>query len=404
MRKLHKVVNVCFFFFLYTTLVPSAYAIHITLPITQNPNPAYSNSDTVTLTFTNSDNDFDTATTSKYSLRINNGPVFTQHTPDNATLIIPIKLNALKKTAGQDIQGYWQYNVWKGSFPSQFTDANFVYSGQFYIQPPEAIGGTGLLSLKMDNNTFLKNTPANLYIENAQPNQVYTVWFDKDSSPGFLFSGEIANFTTFIERDGFNTGVVQINVGNSATSSKKICLTQGGTKFNGSFLLTCNPSLDILVTDTAPVSPPTPIRSNNSGVPANPPTPTVTGPPPSPPLPPCNKFVDTRTEQEVNPSQAPNTPYKCAEVDSALGHIATDPAPFIKSIFTILLSMAGGWAVVFIILAAYQLLMSRGDAEGTKEAREKITSAIVGVVFIILSIVILQVIGVDVFKLPTFQR
>lgn len=94
---------------------------------------------------------------------------------------------------------------------------------------------------------------------------------------------------------------------------------------------------------------------------------------------------------------------KCTKIDSAIGEIPTDPAEFVKKIFTVLLSMAGGWATYLIVVAGYKLMFSQGEAEAVKEAREEITSAIVGIVFMLLSLVILRVIGVDMFGLPTFR-
>lgn len=93
---------------------------------------------------------------------------------------------------------------------------------------------------------------------------------------------------------------------------------------------------------------------------------------------------------------------ECKSIATAIGNISTDPMQFIQFIFTVLLSMSGGWATYLIITAGYQLMFSHGEAEGVKEAQEKITSAVVGIVFMVLSLVILRVIGVDIFKLPTF--
>lgn len=123
------------------------------------------------------------------------------------------------------------------------------------------------------------------------------------------------------------------------------------------------------------------------------PTPTATSVTPAPsetPIPPgfpCSKPVGS----------------ECKAVSTAIGDISTDPAEFIQFIFAVLLSMSGGWAVYLIMTAGYQLMFSQGEAEGIKEAQEKITSAIVGIVFMLLSIIILRIIGVDIFKLPTFQ-
>lgn len=145
----------------------------------------------------------------------------------------------------------------------------------------------------------------------------------------------------------------------------------------------------------------------------------VPSPTPIAPLFPCDTYVDiTDTNKKIpaaelkqlienerikNPEYV-DKKYQCDTVSTAVGSIPTDPAKFIKTIFTILLSMAGGWAVYLIITAGYMLMFSQGDAEGVKEARERITSAIVGLVFMLLSLVILRVIGVDIFALPTFSN
>ncbi len=54
----------------------------------------------------------------------------------------------------------------------------------------------------------------------------------------------------------------------------------------------------------------------------------------------------------------------------------------------------GGLAigVFFIILAGYRLMVSEGDPQKTKAAQEQLTSAIIGIIFILLSVTILRVI------------
>ena len=49
-------------------------------------------------------------------------------------------------------------------------------------------------------------------------------------------------------------------------------------------------------------------------------------------------------------------------------------------------------------------MVSRGDKEKLAGARETLTSAIVGLLFIVLSIVILEIIGVDILRIPGFSR
>lgn len=113
-----------------------------------------------------------------------------------------------------------------------------------------------------------------------------------------------------------------------------------------------------------------------------------------------------------SPSNAPQPPPcqqrdksgNCLSVDTALGNISTQPAAFVNSIFKILLGFAGGVAILLIIAAGYEMMTSQGNPEKVKGARERLTAAIVGLLFIIFSVAILQIIGVDILQIPGFSR
>ncbi len=94
----------------------------------------------------------------------------------------------------------------------------------------------------------------------------------------------------------------------------------------------------------------------------------------------------------------------CASVDTAFGPIQTTVAGFVKSTFGILLGLSGGVAILLVIAAGYQMITSQGNPEKVKEARERLTAAIVGLIFIIFSVVILQFIGVDILQIPGFRK
>lgn len=91
---------------------------------------------------------------------------------------------------------------------------------------------------------------------------------------------------------------------------------------------------------------------------------------------------------------------KCLAVDTAVGGIDTDPASFIKKLFAILLSLSGGVALILIIISGYRLMTSSGNPEKVQAAQETLTSAIVGLLFVLFSLVILEVIGVDLLRIP----
>ena len=93
----------------------------------------------------------------------------------------------------------------------------------------------------------------------------------------------------------------------------------------------------------------------------------------------------------------------CTAFDVALlGKIQLEPLPFIKSVYTLVLSIGGFGALLIIIRAGYILMTSRGEKEPIEKARAQITSAIIGLLFIVFAYVILSIIGVDILKIPGF--
>lgn len=93
----------------------------------------------------------------------------------------------------------------------------------------------------------------------------------------------------------------------------------------------------------------------------------------------------------------------CPAVNTAFGTWSTDPSQFVTNLFGVLLSLSGAIGVLIIMIAGYRLMMSQGDPERIQAAREQITAAIVGILFIIFSFVILQIIGVDLLHIPGFK-
>lgn len=87
---------------------------------------------------------------------------------------------------------------------------------------------------------------------------------------------------------------------------------------------------------------------------------------------------------------------------TAVGCIPSKPESIIKTIITIGLAIGGGVVLVMIMVGSFMLSVSQGDPNKTKEAREIITSAIIGLLFVIFSVTILQFIGVSVLHIPGF--
>lgn len=113
-----------------------------------------------------------------------------------------------------------------------------------------------------------------------------------------------------------------------------------------------------------------------------------------------NSPIPTSNPEYVDPDF---TTRKCIEVQTGIGNISTEPQGLIRSIFGIVLGLAGGIALIMIMISGYRFMVSQGNPEALAEARGYLISAIVGLLFIILSFVILQIIGVDILKIPGFN-
>lgn len=118
---------------------------------------------------------------------------------------------------------------------------------------------------------------------------------------------------------------------------------------------------------------------------------------------------------EVNPAPTPktcnatpgkvNNPCPNNVCDTALGSIdVSTGGAFVKILFQVLLSLSGGIALLIIIFAGFSMALSQGNPEKVKGAQETLTGAIVGLLFIILSVAILQIIGVNILGLPGFKQ
>lgn len=95
---------------------------------------------------------------------------------------------------------------------------------------------------------------------------------------------------------------------------------------------------------------------------------------------------------------------RCLFINTAIGEIDTDPSALVRRVFSLVLGLAGGIALILIILSGYRRMASQGDPEKATAAKDQFTAAIVGLLFIIFSFVILQIIGFDILKIPGFGQ
>jgi len=85
---------------------------------------------------------------------------------------------------------------------------------------------------------------------------------------------------------------------------------------------------------------------------------------------------------------------------TAVGCIQVSGAGLAGDVIKLLLGVSGGVALLSLLAAAFKLSISRGDSGKIKEAKELITAAVTGLLFLIFSVIILEFIGVEILQIP----
>jgi hypothetical protein len=109
----------------------------------------------------------------------------------------------------------------------------------------------------------------------------------------------------------------------------------------------------------------------------------------------CNQYLALTGESSEN------TPL-CGllGVNTALGClIAGDPKTFVGQILGWGVVVGGGISFLMLVFAGLQIVTSAGDPKRVKAAQELITSALSGLILIVISVILLNFIGVSVLNL-----
>jgi len=101
------------------------------------------------------------------------------------------------------------------------------------------------------------------------------------------------------------------------------------------------------------------------------------------------------------------TPCKQGEpgegIQTALGCIPTkDTTQFVGWLLKFAIGIGGGIAFLLMIFGGFKIITSSGNPEAVKAGQELITSALMGLIFIIFSVFLLQLIGVKILQIPGF--
>lgn len=102
--------------------------------------------------------------------------------------------------------------------------------------------------------------------------------------------------------------------------------------------------------------------------------------------------------------------WRCEEegVVTAIGCISTTVPGFVTFLLGYILGLAGLVAFFLIIIAGFQILTSAGNPEKLEGAKQLLTAAVLGLFFIIFSVVILEFMGQEILGgllgFPWFRR
>ncbi len=114
----------------------------------------------------------------------------------------------------------------------------------------------------------------------------------------------------------------------------------------------------------------------------------------------CLRCVTGLQDIETIKTIPPQQLKEVAGVWTAFGCIPTARNSIVKTVIRLGLSLAGGFALIFIIFGSFSVVTSQGNPEKLQHSKEIVTSALVGLLFIILSMAILQFIGVQILQIP----
>lgn len=81
---------------------------------------------------------------------------------------------------------------------------------------------------------------------------------------------------------------------------------------------------------------------------------------------------------------------------TAIGCIRTNPADFVTDLIRFVIGISGGFSFLLMLMGAFQMITSNGNPDSLQNGRSRLTSAIIGLLFVIFATLLMQIIGVDI--------
>ena len=114
------------------------------------------------------------------------------------------------------------------------------------------------------------------------------------------------------------------------------------------------------------------------------------------------KLCDSVQNDEVKKKECVDC-MNSKKIWTAIGCVPTTTEGFVNTLLPFFIGISGGIAFLLILFGALQIMMSSGNPEKLNAGKELISAAITGLLLIIFSIFILQLIGVRILKIPGFS-
>lgn len=87
---------------------------------------------------------------------------------------------------------------------------------------------------------------------------------------------------------------------------------------------------------------------------------------------------------------------------TAIGCISAEPEEMIAHFIRLGIGLGGGVALLMTLIGGFLMTTSQGNPKQQEQAKEMITSAVIGLLFVLFSVVLLQFIGVTILQIPGF--
>jgi hypothetical protein len=87
---------------------------------------------------------------------------------------------------------------------------------------------------------------------------------------------------------------------------------------------------------------------------------------------------------------------------TAVGCVHTEPTALVADFFKLATGIGGGIAFLLMVLGAFQMITSAGNPEALKAGQERFRDAIIGLLFVVFSVLLLKFIGVDILGFGNF--